>query len=243
MADLVLLDIGGNTWCAMLFGRMMAKWLDRPYAQLPPEREKPTRRRSNSWNGDVRWDRVAEQYEVREQPLQPLPIPCESKPEKQVTSAQKGRFGFDLHPVLPILIAQSGGLLLKVCGVTCPGVVSAQLDYFGSAFTPMLFVLLGISMELGQLRHPEIRRKVVRAVRLRLFLSTLLSLALAAALHSIGQGDTAKVWALGFFSPVTVLAVLHATELGYDASLTALAQTATCIASFPLMWLIVVVFF
>jgi len=147
----------------------------------------------------------------------------------------------------PLMIALAVGLALQLLSIELPGPALRALDTLGAATTPLVFLSLGATLDLGAVRGRLVPLFSIAALKLVVMPAVALAVVLALRalqLDAAGGGSLAGVFALGAIDQVAVLqcampsalvSVILASRHGCDAHFAAgAAVLATLGAIFTL---------
>jgi predicted permease len=131
----------------------------------------------------------------------------------------------------PLTAAVLVGLVLKVAHVPLPLILRSALDRIGAATTALVFLSLGLSLDLGALRGRVTAIGAVSAVKL-----VVAPLAAYAVVRACGiGGPIAQVSVMQSAMPTSMLSAVLAAESGCDGAFAAgVAVTTTIVATVTL---------
>lgn len=138
----------------------------------------------------------------------------------------------------PILMAFILGFLLNATRVPEPKVVGSVLSSFGTAFSPLLFFLLGMTLDFTALFYDaKLRHLVVKGLILRTFVTGVAAALCWIGMDAMGVDEGPRfVTAICLIAPVANVSFFFLSEFGYDKEAAALLNTSSNITSFILIF-------
>ena len=123
----------------------------------------------------------------------------------------------------PVTWAVLVGLAMSAAGVALPSWLRPGVERLGAATAPLVFLTLGLGVDVAKLRGRA--RVIASAVLARLALAPSIALATAALAHM--HGPVAEAAVMQSAMPTALVSVVIATEEGCDGALASAVATST----------------